>query len=225
MEKITTPSPPVLIEDLGMLFATEKSKSKTRFGLYRCECGNEFKSVTTDIKRGQVSSCGCYRKKKHIETQTKHGLTKHPLYQTWLGMIYRCNNPENISYKRYGAIGIYVCDRWLDVNNFIYDMYPSYEEGLTIDRINESKVYSKDTCRWATKAQQAQTTRRIRSCNKSGYRGVYFDKRSSKWRACILSSGKRINLGYYTTAKDGAMAYDKYVIDNNLEHTTNGLYD
>ena len=32
---------------------------------------------------------------------------------------------------------------------------------------------------------------------------------------------KRIHIGYFKTAEEGARAYDKYVIDNNLEHPTN----
>ena len=35
----------------------------------------------------------------------------------------------------------------------------------------------------------------------------------------ICVNNKRINIGRFGTAED---AYDKYVIDNNLEHTTNG---
>ena len=32
---------PILLEDLGMMFATESSKKKVRFGLYKCGfCGD-----------------------------------------------------------------------------------------------------------------------------------------------------------------------------------------
>ena len=31
-------------------------------------------------------------------------------------------------------------------------------------------------------------------------------------------------IGLYDTAEEAGYAYDKYVIENNLEHTTNGLY-
>ena len=55
---------PTLLEDLGMMFPTEKSKSKVRFGLYKCGfCGTNFKANTQHILRGNTKSCGCYRKK------------------------------------------------------------------------------------------------------------------------------------------------------------------
>ena len=66
----------------------------------------------------------------------KHGLCGHRLYDTWKSMVHRCNNIKNVAYKYYGGRGIKVCNRWLDVRNFIEDMYPSYQEGLTLDRIN-----------------------------------------------------------------------------------------
>ena len=43
---------PILIEDLGMIFATENSKNKVRFGLYKCGyCDKEFKTQTSSIKK------------------------------------------------------------------------------------------------------------------------------------------------------------------------------
>ena len=54
----------MLIEDLGMLYPTEKSKNKARFGLFKCFCGNEFKTQISDIKGGHTKSCGCFSKRK-----------------------------------------------------------------------------------------------------------------------------------------------------------------
>ena len=36
-------------------------------------------------------------------------------------------------------------------------------------------------------------------------------------------SNKHIFIGQFKSAKEAGLAYDKYVINNNLEHTTNGL--
>ena len=64
-------------------------------------------------------------------------------------------------YNEYGGRGIYVCDEWLNVKNFINDMFPTYIEGLTLDRINNDFGYFKENCRWAT--QQEQTLNQERS--------------------------------------------------------------
>ena len=36
---------------------------------------------------------------------------------------------------------------------------------------------------------------------------------------------KRIVLGYFKNKLDAAKAYDTYVLENNLEHTINGVID
>lgn len=43
--------------------------------------------------------------------------------------------------------------------------------------------------------------------NSSGYKGVYFDNRSRKWRAEIVVSKKRIRLGRFSNVEDAARAY------------------
>ena len=44
---------PILIEDLGMMYATENSKRKFRFGLYKCGfCGEEFRTQIKVLKEG-----------------------------------------------------------------------------------------------------------------------------------------------------------------------------
>ena len=150
-----------------------------------------------------------------------HGLSNHPLYRIWSFMKNRCLNPNIKAYKDYGARGIKVCDRWLDINNFIEDMYPSYQEGLSLDRIDVDGDYEPDNCRWATKSIQARNTRLLRDNNKSGFRGVSWDKANNKWRARIMASNKNIHLGLFKTAEEGAVAYNNYVIENNLEHPLN----
>ena len=53
---------PILLEDLGMLYVNENSKSKVRFGLYKCGfCGEEFRTQIYNVKNGNTKSCGCYQ--------------------------------------------------------------------------------------------------------------------------------------------------------------------
>ena len=206
---------PILIKDLGMRYPTESSKQKKRYGLYQCQyCREEFEAQTQRIKNGNTKSCGCQSKGHN----NPHGLTQHRLYSTWNNMVNRCNNSKITHYKDYGERGIKVCDRWLRVENFIEDMYPSYQEGLTLDRIDVNGNYEPDNCRWATLNTQARNTRKIMSTNKSGFRGVSGCVRDTVWRCSLTLDSKQIHLGYYQTALEAGKAYERYVRLNNLEH-------
>lgn len=47
------------------------------------------------------------------------------------------------------------------------------------------------------------------SNNSSGYKGVSFDRRKGKYRACIYSRGVQIFLGYHVDPIEAAKAYDR----------------
>lgn len=210
-----------LIRDLGRQKPKEDSRYKVRYGLYRCVCGKEVKVMTQNIKNGRTSSCGCLTGKKIAESNTSHGMSRSRIYKIWQLMVQRTQNKKNTNYKYYGAIGITICEDWLIFENFLRDMKDGYKDNLTIDRIDTNKGYSIENCRWATNVVQHRNTRKLISTNKSGYRGVSFDKKMNKWSAQIYLNNKKKHLGYFKEAIDGAIAYDKYILDNSLEHTIN----
>ena len=211
----------ILLEDLGMHYPNETSNKKVRYGIYKCYCGNEFKTRIQSVKQNKTKSCGCLHKEKALIFNTKHGLSSHVLFGTWSGMIQRCTNKIHMYYNDYGGRGITVCERWLNVANFIEDMLPTFQKGLTLDRKDNNKGYSKDNCRWVSKVVQSCNTRKIRSTNTSGYRGVSFYNLCNKWYSRICVDYKNIYLGRFNTAIEAARAYDDYIIKNNLEHTRN----
>ena len=218
--KETLPKP-ILIEDLGMLFATESSKHKRRFGLYKCGfCGNEFKANTYDINNGHIKSCGCYKSSKLSNRSKTHGLIETRLYRIWASIKDRVLNPKNKRYSDYGGRGITICEEWK--NDFVpfynWAMENGYEEnkGLSIDRIDNDGNYEPSNCRWTTSIIQNRN-KRIRKDNTSGYKGVYFSKNQGKYKAQIKVNKIHIHLGLYPTALEGAIAYNNYVIENNLE--------
>lgn len=93
------------------------------------------------------------------------GRTAHPLYARWYMMIQRCTNPKAPAWKFYGARGTQVCERWTD--NFwayVEDMYPTFEPGLEMDRIDTLGNYEPGNVRWVTHAENLANRRQQEQC-------------------------------------------------------------
>lgn len=90
---------------------------------------------------------------------TLSGDRNHLLWRTWFCILRRCLDPADPSFKRYGARGIGVCNRWRDsFDAFVADMGPR-PEGRSIDRIDNDGHYEPGNCRWATNQQQMANRR------------------------------------------------------------------
>jgi hypothetical protein len=121
--------------------------------LYLCHCGSYFVSRTSAVNTKKTQSCGCLRTSVAIARNTKHGMYGTPIYSVWRSMLNRCTNPETAEYMDYGGRGIQVTEGWTEFSTFYADM--GDPNGLTLDRIDNEKGYSKENCRWVSmKAQQ-----------------------------------------------------------------------
>lgn len=92
-------------------------------------------------------------------------VNKHPRYHGYRDMIRRCEDPSHKDYPNYGAKGIKVCAEWKDFRFFLKDM-GERPTGMTLDRIDNSKGYFKENCRWATRKQQTDNRRISYECQK-----------------------------------------------------------
>jgi hypothetical protein len=127
-----------------------------------CNCGNISTYYGNNLKKGNSKGCrACSNElRKHLKKgeggEVTHGMSKHPMYNAYRTMIARCTKQSHIQYHDYGGRGITVCDRWLEsFENFFEDMRER-PEGMSLDRVDNEKGYSKDNCRWADGRTQAR---------------------------------------------------------------------
>lgn len=165
----------------------------------RCACG-KVKTINGEhLRNGVIKSCGC-----RAQYRDTPKATKHPYYATWKNMKSRCDNPHNHAYKDYGGRGIKVCDRWAsDFWAFVRDMGAKPSTDYSLDRIDSSKGYSPDNCRWASRTTQSRN-KRGRSDSSIQVKGV--SKHGASYRALIGVGGKNINLGTFPTIEQAAKA-------------------
>ena len=143
----------------GKLVAEKRyydAERKITFWRCKCDCGAEAMVRANSLKHGRTKSCGCLRRDSNNTKKTTHGLSKTRIYNTWHAMKGRCKLESNANYPRYGGRGISVCKEWNDSFDEFYKwaMANGYQDGLSLDRIDNNGNYCPSNCRWVTRDVQ-----------------------------------------------------------------------
>lgn len=128
-------------------------KTIQRFDKMQCECWNIIRKRRSDLRSWNTKSCWCITLSRNWESGTR-------FFNIYRCIVKRCTNPKHSSFSLYGWRWI-KCD-WESYEDFKRDMYDSYvehckkfwEKQTSIDRLDNSKNYNKENCRWATWKEQ-----------------------------------------------------------------------
>lgn len=84
-----------------------------------------------------------------------------------------------------------------------------------VDHINGNTLDNrKSNLRTCTSSQNSMNRGKSKN-NKSGYKGVYLDKRNNSWYAQICTKGKRYTVSCFKTKIDAAVAYNELAIKHH----------
>jgi GIY-YIG catalytic domain len=80
------------------------------------------------------------------DLRKKHPMSDSRIYQIWRRLVNEHANP-----KARGYLGVQVCNRWQDFENFYIDMSSGYVDGLCLAVIDPNLPYAHGNCEWVTK--------------------------------------------------------------------------
>ena len=147
-------------EKFGRLEVIKRGRyDRKSYWICKCDCGKEVEVSSDKLGSGHTRSCGCYRDEQISKSNGTHHMSGTRFYITWRNMVRRCHDVRDSAYARYGGIGLTVEENWHMFENFMDDMFATYEENLQIDRIDNAKGYSKDNCRWVSCKQNNNNRR------------------------------------------------------------------
>jgi hypothetical protein len=136
--------------------------------------------------------------------------TGHFTWRNYVGKYDKSGMPVGVANGRYSKIRLngksYSSHRlaWF----YFHGEWPE----LFVDHINGNKSDNRIcNLRLCTPSQNAANAK-MKSRNKSGYKGVSWCRLTNKWRACIRAGGKNLSLGHYIDKDEAAAAYARAAI-------------
>jgi hypothetical protein len=139
--------------ELTVIDIVGKKPTGRKVYLFACSCGDTRESIIGNVVHGTIKSCmSCTQQRvaEHNKVKNlKHGWYYTGLYQSWKCMKSRCKDTTS---PHYGKLDIWYTDEWEKFEGFKdWALQNGWEEGLVIDRIDPSKGYYPNNCRWLTR--------------------------------------------------------------------------
>ena len=108
--------------------------------LCQCKCGKPSVVEGVQLVQGRNQSCGC-RGRGSSETRSMQSILR--------SIKSRCYRRSDPSYVRYGAVGVTVCNRWLDSDEaFAADMGPRPSQKYRLLRRDPAGNFTPENCYW-----------------------------------------------------------------------------
>lgn len=168
---------------------------------FKCDCGNEKIMPVSNVKFGNVRSCGCMAT-EHITNLRKEDITN----QTF-GRLKATRPTEKRTLS-----GSIIWELECECGNMVHKSVNELKTGQILscgclykESRKDCTLYRNDfvdnTCLSSIVAAKTPG-----ALNTSGHTGVYFDKRSKKWQAYINYRKKRHHLGSFEEKEDAICA-------------------
>lgn len=188
-------------QKFNMLTAIKRLETSANAGYFwecLCDCGNTTKVTLGNLTTNHTRSCGCL--------MDAHPLSGSPTHQSWRKMLDRTRGYEEYR-EHHGDVS--VCERWDtrqggSFDNFVEDM-GERPAGTSLNRVNGAKLYSPETCEWATYSLQSFDQKRSKD-NKSGRTGVKCREDRQVWEASIAKDYQIIRLYYGPSFEEACKA-------------------